>query len=162
MASLFPDFKGLDLKVWPQIQLENYQCGVWACWASSIFLEQLRIGAPLITTPFHKYVRLNGNASILLSSLKYEETIPRYLKKPEMTWSWHISHLSNSIRPVKFQPPFQNHLGDLRPWGAHLVPMPLCLFLFIFSFLLVLVSLPYQALTFPKLFSVLFIVYLFC
>ena len=63
MASLFPDFKGLDLKVWPQIQFENYHCGVWARWASSIFLEQLRIGAPLITTPFHKYVRLNGKTN---------------------------------------------------------------------------------------------------
>ena len=85
MTSLFPDFKGLD-----QIQFENYQCGVWACWASSVFLDQLRIGAPLITTPFQKYVRLDGdtaNSSIFLSSLKYENIIPRYLKKLEMTMS---------------------------------------------------------------------------
>ena len=50
--------------VWPQIQFENYQCGVWACWASSVFLDQLRIGAPLITTPFQKYVRLDGETNV--------------------------------------------------------------------------------------------------
>ena len=86
MTSLFPDFKGLDLKVWPQIQFENYQCGVWACWASSIFLDQLRIGAPLITTPFQKYVRLDGETNVD-SQLFKENIIPRYLKKPEMTMS---------------------------------------------------------------------------
>jgi hypothetical protein len=55
--------QGLDLKVWPRIQFEICQCGVWKCWAPTIFPEQLRIGAPLITAPFHEYFNLDGETN---------------------------------------------------------------------------------------------------